>query len=626
MKHDISGYATKFNVLCSDGRVIDPGAFVHQNGTKVPLVWGHRHDDPDEVLGHGYLFARPDGMWIEAVFNDTRKAATAKTLVGHGDITDFSIYANGLKHQGNRVMHGDIKEVSLVLSGANPEACIVDTAVSHEAGQYSDEGVAYIGQNAVENHIDEPEEDTIKHSDDSSDDLIDIWNSMTDKQKKAAAIIAAAMSSDDSVSHDGTEPKADEGTEPKADDNLSHSGMEDNSMKKNIFDQSAGRQSPILSHDAFSEIMEITQEVGSMKKAVGIFCEKHQQELSDVLAHSTVTDPNSNRNDPNNTDARGAKFGSYGVEEIDLLFPEARGNAEPKIVPRDDEWVGKVLSGVAHSPFSRVRTRWATIDIATARAKGYITGNIKTDVFFRHARRSVTPTTIYIKTKLDRDDILDITEFDIVRWVKKQMRVLFNEELAHAILMGDGRPAIIAGNANPDKIDSDHIHPIITEPEPFIRRETVATDPATGLPAINEDDVALAIRDKYRGSGRLSMFFFGDNGKRIHNEMLFKRDLTGHRMYKTDAELAAACCVDSLIDVPYTPQNLDPDPITGDDFSKVWGLAVALSAYQVGADKGGELATFDDFDLDVNQYKYLMETRVSGAMTDFLAGVVFFQQ
>jgi HK97 family phage prohead protease len=555
---DFGGYATKNNVKCSDGRVILPDAFKDNDGTTVPLVWQHMHDSPQNILGHAVLENREDGVYAYAYLNDSDDAKRAKTLVQHGDITAFSIYANSLVEKALNVAHGVIREVSLVLSGANPGAKIDFVSLAHGDGsltELDDEAIITMGSQLdlpAKEEVVEEEEEVIEHADDET--VGDVFETLSEKQKDAVYVIVGQLL------------EGDEDLAQSADSNSNEEGDTDNIMKNNVFDGSAvesGQKS--LTHAQMGEIFATARKVGSLKEA--------------VLEHA----------------------GTYGIDNIDYLFPDARNvTKEPTWVARRMEWVSGVLNGTKHSPFSRIKSLHADITADEARALGYVTGNLKVEEVFPILRRITTPTTIYKKQKLDRDDIVDITDFNVVSWLKQEMRVMLDEEIARAILVGDGRDPV--GDAD-NHINTANLRPIYTDDAVYVHNVQVA------LARTNEEmiDDLISARTEYRGSGNPTLYA----APSLVTAWLLLRDTDGYRMYKTKAELAAELGVKEIVEVPVMAgvQNDYTTPT-----HNLRAIIVNLADYTIGADRGGEINFFDDFDIDYNQYKYLIETRISGAL------------
>ena len=561
MDYDFGGYATKNNLQCADGRVILRDAFKDNDGQTVPLVWNHQHDDSFNVLGHALLENRADGVYAYCTLNDTAAGRNAKELVKNGDVTALSIYANKLKQHGSSVLHGAIREVSLVLAGANPEA-IIDTVLAH-SGEFGDEEECFLtmgdasevtlyhSEEKAKKEEPEPEED--EDEDEGEEDMADkertvqdVFDDMTEEQKNCVyAIVGAAV----------------ENAKGSDDDDDSEGGEE---MKHNVFDVEYDEQDDVLMHTAMDTIISDGKRFGSMKES--------------FLAHAD----------------------EYGITNIDYLFPDAQTmNNAPEFIKRPDDWVSKVMNGVHHTPFSRIKSVFADITEDEARAKGYIKGKLKKEEVFSLLKRTTTPTTIYKKQKLDRDDVIDITDFDVVAWLKTEMRMMLNEEIARAILVGDGRLA-----SDDDKINESNIRPIVSDSDLYTIKTEVqpASGEALAHAFINQN---LKARKDYRGSGNPVMFITED----MLSDCLLLEDTIGHRLYKSETELATALRVRELISVPVFPNG-------------IYAIVVNLNDYNVGADKGGSVNMFDDFDIDYNQQKYLIETRCSGALTKPYSAIV----
>lgn len=578
--YDCRGWATKFGVLCGDGRTIMPGAFREQDGQEVPLVWNHQHNDAKNVLGHALLKAEPEGMRAYVTFNDTDQGRNAKALVKNRDITSFSIWANGLQYAGDKsrgnVAHGIIRELSLVLAGANPEAHIDEVLAHGEASV--DEGVIY--NNAGDMEYDSGEfDDTLEHSDDKKEEpemteetkkteneetVKGVYDSMSDKQKQVVDyMVGMALN----------KGKKTEDTE------------EETEVKHNIFDKETERTEDVLSHDAMTTI------INDAKK--GRLTLKEATE--DYLEHSE---------------------GDYGIKQIDQLFPNYKElNTPPKFIDRDQSWVSVVMNGVKHVPFSRVKTSFADITADEARAKGYTKGKKKIEEVFTLLKRTTDPQTVYKKQKFDRDDIIDITDFDVVAWVKGEMRGKLDEELARAFLIGDGR-----SSAADDKIQETHIRPIWTDDDLFTVKREVTIGTTEGETASNLIDDTIRARKEYKGSGNPTLFTSED----VLAEMLLLKDKNGVRLYKSVDELATAMRVAKIVTIPQF-ENLTREVSAGGkkDTFTLKAIMVNLADYTVGADKGGAVSMFEDFDIDYNQEKYLIETRCSAALTVPKSAIVF---
>lgn len=601
---DFQGWASKNNLLCTDGRVIRENAFAHQNGAVVPLVWNHRHDTPSAIIGKATLVNKPDGVYCYGLFNNTKFGNMCKELVSHGDVTSLSILANQLKQKGHDVMHGMIREVSLVLAGANPQAFIEDMDLAHgedaeyEARIYPQEPIICHGdddfeeqepentpaeenpegnptnenepesnptpenQNGEENPVENTNPATnpeLQHADDNRT-VADVIDSMNDEQQTVLfALLGQAL------------------TENK----------EDNTMAHNAFESGANTTAQLTRED-FALLAKEAKACSSLKEAVLAHMDD-MEGLSDALMHA-----------------------DYGITDIEYLFPDDRNvTRQPQFIQRDMSWVSGVMSGVHHVPFSRIKSVFADITADEARAKGYLKGKLKKEEVFTLLKRSTTPQTIYKKQKLDRDDIIDIVDFDVVAWLKSEMRMMLNEEIARAILVSDGR-----STASDDKIKEDNIRPIWTDADLYTIK--VGIDSVT----YNDDDKlakefirqCIKSRKDYKGSGNPALY----TTEEMLTNMLLLEDGIGHRLYKTEEELRTALRVSKIVTVPVM-EGLTRE-VTHEADSKAYihslmGIIVNLTDYTVGADKGGAVSMFDDFDIDYNAQKYLIETRCSGALT-----------
>ena len=600
--HDFSGWATRSNLRCSDGRTIMEDAFAHNDGKIVPLVWMHNHEDPSKVLGHGLLKKETGGMRVYGKFNNTDAGQYAKELVHSGDIADLSIYANQLQQKaisnGVAVMHGDIKEVSLVLAGANPGAHI-DSEIVH--GEYSEESAFIRTGEGVElyhadDESDKGNDDTkktdegTKKEDEGDETIADVFNTLNDKQKNAVyAIVGAALEEKDEDDKD-------------SDDNDDSKGGND-SMKHNAFEGGVAKRSNTLSHDDVKTIFEDAKRGGSLKMAFDDYM------AANFIAHDDEPGSDSGSDEPVVTPAglqnEDGSYTTYGMTNLDYLFPEHRtlNGGAPDFIKRDTSWVSKVMNGVHHSPFAKIKSVFADITGEDARAKGYIKGREKKDEIIALLRRKTGPTTIYKKQKFDRDDLIDITEFDTVAWIKAEMRLMLDEEIARAILFGDGRL-----NESYDKIDEDCIRPVIKDADLYAIKTVVGGSGSTDVEiATDMVDKAVSAQDTYQGSGRITAFI----AQSWVTKMLLLKDEIGHRMYKNVTELATAMSVDSIVKIP--------DAIIPTGY---YGVMLDLNDYNVGADKGGAVSLFDDFDIDYNQFKYLIETRCSGALVKPYSAIV----
>lgn len=555
-EYDFSGWATRANIKCSDGRTIMKDAFKHMDGKTVPLVWMHQHNDPNEVLGHALLQSKDGDIYAYGKFNDTEAGRTAKLLVQHGDVNQLSIYANKLKQQMSNVLHGDIREVSLVLAGANPGA-FIESILSH--GEESDEeAIIYTGEDLTLSHASDDDQADAngegamkgdsKVSDKKDKTVKEVFDSMTEEQQTVVyAMLANALTDSDNE-----------------DDKIE--GGNDN-MKHNVFDQDTNQNEDVLSHSEMAAIFSDAKRYGSLKDS--------------VLAH--------------------------GIEDIDFLFPEAKTlNNPPEFIKREMGWVNKVMNGVHHTPFSRIKSMFADITEDDARAKGYLKGKLKKEEVFSLLKRSTTPTTIYKKQKLDRDDVIDITDFDVVAWLKAEMRMMLDEEIARAILVGDGRL-----NSSDDKINEQNIRPIYKDEELYtIRAEVDAsvakTDSEKAKAFIR---AVIKSRKNYKGSGEPTLYTTED----MLTDCLLLEDNVGRVIYDSVDKLKSVLRVKEIVTVPVM-EGVNRTDDNGNNLD-LMGLIVNLKDYNVGADKGGAVNMFDDFDIDYNAQKYLIETRCSGALT-----------
>lgn len=570
---DFCGWATRNDLKCSDGRVIRRDAFKHNDGQKVPLVWNHQHTDPNEVLGHALLENRDEGVYAYCNFNETESGQTAKLLVQHGDITGLSIYANQLQQQGPNVMHGNIRELSLVLASANPGA-FIESVLKH--GEESDEeAIIFTGENITLAHSEgkpeekkeEPKEEKKTESESKDEKTIgDVIETLNEEQKKAFyAAIGQALEHSDEKSEN-----------PENEEN-----EEDTVMKHNLFDPETKKETEenTLTHADMQTIIADAKRYGSMKDS--------------FLAHSTEIEyaPNSQ---------------SYGINTPDFLFPEARNlNNPPEFIKRETGWVTKVMNGVHHSPFSRIKSMFADITEDDARAKGYIKGKLKKEEVFGLLKRTTTPTTIYKKQKMDRDDVIDITDFDVIAWLKSEMRMMLDEEIARAILVGDGRSA-----SSDDKINEMNVRPIWKDEDLFTIKSTIEVDAAATADQKAKAFIRACIKSRknYKGSGNPTLFTTDD----VITDCLLLEDLNGRVIYDTLEKLRTALRVSSIVTVPVM-EDLSRTDDEGNTLN-LMGIIVNLNDYNVGADKGGAVNMFDDFDIDYNQQKYLIETRCSGAL------------
>lgn len=584
--YDFSGWATKNNVVCSDGRIIRKNAFQHNDGDIVPLVWNHQHGDIDNVLGHVLLKNKDEGVFAYGYLNDSDRGATAKKLLKHGDIKALSIYANRLKQTGNDVVHGAIREVSLVLAGANPGATI-DTVLAHNDLFDEEAVITFVGEEGI----------TMLHADDSDDnDENEEDETTADNKTKTIQDVIDTMNEDQENVLYALVGKAYEDGQKNA-NNPDDEG--DDEMKHNVFDQDGENASNVLSHAETEEIFKDAKRLGSLKEA--------------VLAHSVDTDANPSMDFSSHYGKGNMPAGSYGIDDIDWLFPEVRALSNtPEFIKRNDEWVNRVMQNVHKTPFSRIKSIFADITEDEARAKGYTKGKKKIEEVFTLLKRSTTPQTIYKKQKLDRDDIIDITDFDVVAYIKNEMRGMLDEEIARAILVGDGR-----STASDDKIDENHIRPIWKDDDLFSIKKLIDTTALTTDDAKAKAYIRAAIkaRKDYKGSGNPVLFTTDD----ILTDMLLLEDANGRVIYDSQTKLETALRVSSIVTVPVM-EGLTRE-VEGATHNLV-GIIVNLADYNVGADKGGAVSMFDDFDIDYNQQKYLIETRCSGALIKPFSAIV----
>jgi len=615
---DFSGWATKAGLRCSDGRTIMPEAFKHMDGERVPLVWQHAHGEPTNILGHAILEHREgEGVYTYAFFNSTPGGQNAKALVQHKDINHLSIFANRLVEKSKQVFHGMIREVSLVLSGANPGAVIENVAIAHSDGDteiLDDEAIIYTDYELEVDddvaHADtdtdtDTDNDNVTHADDDDETVADVFDTLNEKQKNVVYFMIGQALEQASAEHsDKSEPIVhaddatvkeifdafteqqknvvyfmigtaleDAGMEQSDDDEnaLAHQDQEGNNMSRNVFEQDGTKDGGknTLTHDELMTIVEDAKKPGQTLK-------------SSFLAHAV----------------------EYGIENIDYLFPEAKTIVNtPELISRRQEWVNIVMQGVRKSPFARIKSVSADITLESARAKGYVKGNLKKDEWFKLERRITTPTTIYKKQKLDRDDIVDITDLDVVAFLKGEMRLMLDEEIARAVLFGDGREV-----DDEDKVDENCIRPIAHDDDFYTHRVVLPANVAGDVLV----ETILRSRPKYRGSGRPTLFLVED----LLTDMLLGKDKMGRRLYNNEADLQNALRVGAIV----TVDAMEDQTTDGGDLLAVM---VNLADYTVGADRGGNVAMFDDFDIDYNQYKYLIETRMSGALTRFKSAQAF---
>ena len=558
MAYDFCGWATKNDIKCSDGRVIRRDAFKHCDGQRVPLVWNHQHNDPEDVLGWAQLENRPEGVYTYGSFNETECGKQAKALVEHGDVTSLSIYANQLQQAGCDVVHGTIREVSLVLAGANKGARI-EAVLEHSDNDYEtfDDAVIFSGEDISLEHSGKTEEDNEDMAN-GEKTIGDIIATMSEEQKNAMyAVVAAALEENSNDEENGNDEEY----------------KEDESMKHNVFENDTEENT--LTHADMKVMVDDMRRYGSLKDS--------------VMAHAD----------------------EYGITQIDYLFPDEKSlNTPPEFIKREMGWVPKVMNSVHHTPFSRIKSIFADITEDEARAKGYIKGNLKKEEVFSLLKRTTTPTTIYKKQKMDRDDIVDITDFDVISWLKTEMRMMLDEEIARAILLGDGRLA-----SSDDKINEQNIRPIIKDADLYtvkkkVNFKTGATDSEKAKAFIR---AVIKSRKDYKGSGEPTLYTTED----WLTEMLLIEDGMGRVIYDSIDKLKNAMRVKDIVTVPVM------EGVKGANDLDLMGVVVNLTDYNVGADKGGSINMFDDFDIDYNQQKYLIETRCSGALIKPYSAITF---
>ena len=558
--YDFCGWATKNDLQCSDGRIIRRDAFKHNDGQKVPLVWNHDHTDPYRVVGHALLENRDEGVYAYGYFNDTDLGNTAKIYVQHGDINQLSIYANQLKQQGPNVMHGNIREVSLVLAGANPGAYI-ESVIAHD-DESDEEAVIYTGENISLSHAEGVKEETKPMAESSEKTVKDVFDTLTEEQKALFyALVGKALEGDDNENDENDEMEQ---------------GDED--MKHNVFDTDTNQKDEALAHsEILNDIVADAKRYGSLKES--------------FLQHAAANN----------------------ITNYNYLLPEPKSlNTPPEWIKEDDSWVAKVMRSVHHTPFSRVKSMFATLDETEARARGYIKGNMKKDLALSVLKRTTSPTTVYIKMKMDRDDVVDITDFDVVAWQRAEMRGQLDRELARAMLLGDGREL-----SSDDKINEQNIRPVLKDDDMYTIKYTVKSgqDYKVTTNSVSDNDsvakgvirAAIKSRKEYKGSGNPTFFTTED----LLTELLLIEDQNGRRIYDSINTLATAMRVKEIVTVPEMESHTD-----------IYGIIVNMADYTTGADKGGAVSMFDDFDIDYNQMKYLMETRMSGALTKPYSAIV----
>ena len=620
MEPDFSGYATKANLRCADGRTILPDAFKHMDGEKVPLVWQHSHNEPVNVLGHMLLEARDGDLYGHGFFNETDQGKNAKSLVQHGDITALSIYANRLNEEHKQVKHGQVREVSLVLSGANPGALIDNVNIAHGDGSITEvDGEAIIYTGLTLTHA---EEEPMAHN----DTVKDVFDSMNEEQQDAVHFLlgeALAHAAGDTDDDDDDKPagKSESSSDDKTVKEIFDAMSED---EKNVVYFMIGQaiedaekaapataKAPVASSDKsdtkappFIKQSAISSEGTSMAHNVFERDSLTATDTTPALSHADTQSIFEGAKKLHSLKESAEEYAlEHGIGDIDILFPDAKSiTSTPEFIQRRTEWVSEIMTGTRHTPFSRIKSQTANITLDEARAKGYVKGNLKKEEFFSVAKRVTTPQTIYKKQKLDRDDILDITDFDVVVWLKGEMRLMLEEEMARAVLLGDGRSV-----GDEDKIDETHIRPISKDDELYVTYVNVRMGGDGDSPEQIIDSLTMQ-RRHYRGSGNPTFF----TSETVLAKLLLVKDSLGRRIYSTVNDLMAALRVSKIV----------PVEIMDEPSNDILGVMVNLTDYVIGADKGGEVALFDDFDIDYNQYKYLIETRLSGALTKIKSALV----
>ena len=568
--YDFSGWATKNNLLCSDGRTILKDAFKNDDGVTVPLVWNHQHNDPSNILGHALLENRDEGVYAYCKFNDSEPGKNAKILVEHGDVSALSIYANQLKQQGGNVLHGAIREVSLVLAGANPGA-FIDSVISHSE-DVDDEAIIYTGENICLAHAEKQMEETTKVMEEKKEmapetkteepkkekTVQDVFDTLNEEQKKVVyALIGQVIEEAENKSSKEIETKDIEGGKKE--------------MKHNVFENDKENQENVLQHSDIEAIFADAKRYGSLKDS--------------VLQH--------------------------GITNIDYLFPEDKNvTATPEFIKRDMGWVEKVMKSVHHTPFSRIRSTFANITEEDARAKGYIKGKLKKDEVFSLLKRSTTPTTVYKKQKLDRDDAVDITDFDVVAWLKSEMRMMLDEELARAFLIGDGRIS-----SSDDKINEQNIRPIYNDDDLYTVKAVIEVSQTATAEEKTKAFIKSVIKNRkeYKGTGSPTLYTTED----VVSDCLLLEDANGRFIYDNIDKLKNVLRVADIVTVPVM------EGAKGKNQGDLLAILVNLADYNVGADKGGAVNMFDDFDIDYNAQKYLIETRCSGALVKPYSAIAF---
>ena len=613
---DFSGWATRNNLRCADGRIIRAGAFADQDGSKVPLLWNHAQGSPDMVLGHAILHNKADGVWADCFFNGSSKAKAAKEAILHGDVDALSIYANGLKQDGPNVHGGKIRELSLVLAGANPGA-FIESIMCHGLPllEDEDEGQIYTGEPLVLYHSEDGKTEDDSEDDSDEETVQDVLDTLTPKQKRVVnAVVGMALEEGARASSSNDEDEKDE----EEDNTMGHNAFENNGAGQDM-----SNQDMVLCHSDVQTIMSGMKIFGSLRESWNKFVADRDAPIlmhngipvvgdDGVLMHAGTPEVPTKGMDV----ATGTQ--KYGFNDASMFYPDARNMTNtPEFIMRRQEWVTIVLGGVHHTPFSRVKSMFANITEDEARAKGYIKGKQKKTEVFSTLKRVTNPTTIYKLQKLDRDDIVDITDFDVVAWLRQEMKIMLDEEKARAILIGDGREP-----GTEEKISEECIRPIAKDVDLFnvkvpVNVKTGATNAEKAKALIDE---VIRSRKNYRGTGR-PMFFTTEDWL---TEMLLLEDGIGHKLYKTEADLATTLRVSKIVCVEPMEGQTVSDPVRGANDKDLIGVAVNLSDYNVGHDRGGQQSMFDDFDIDFNQQKYLIEERFSGALVRPFSAMTYY--
>lgn len=592
MKYNFSGWATKNNLKCADGLTIRKGAFNVKDGTRVPLVWNHEHTSPSSILGHAILMNRDEGIFAYGYFNNSQSAISAKESVEHGDVTALSICANHVQKEGDDVVHGVIREVSLVLAGANPGA-FIESVINHNEplGEFEDEAIIYTGEPISLKQSDDIVEPVISHAEGeeaAGKSVEEVLNTLNDEQKAAVGVLISNLDIEDD-------------NKGKGDDNKGKG--DDNTMAHNLFEgkNKDPKEDHVLTHDDMDAIMKDAKKLGTLRESI-----KHHMEEG-VLMHAI---PTTGFTTPSGTKP------TYGVHGIDMLFPEHKSlTPTPEFISRRMEWVDKVISGVGRTPFSRVKSVFADITEDDARARGYIKGKLKKEEVFSILKRVTDPKTVYKKQKMDRDDVIDMSNnMDIIPWLRAEMLTMLREEIARAILIGDGRLS-----SSDDKISEDHIRPIMNEHDLLSVKVPVKVSATATEEEIANEIIKTMIksRKQYKGTGNPSLYITDD----YVTDMLLIENAIGDRKYKTEAELSTAVRASEI--VPVEVMDGQKITISGTQYPLI-GIIVNLRDYNVGTDRKGEVTWFDDFDIDYNQMIYLVETRMSGALIKPYSALVFY--